>query len=170
MCCIPLLWRDVFPGTSICVNCLHPGVVATNLLPRWLRLIKPLLSPVILDDERGARTTLLWALRRRGSCRHSPDCISMRTRNLNLQLQATLDEELQENILWSKSFPMGRARSMTRRLQTRSRIDKLAGIFCSCETTSPNRKPLGMKPLSRDEPTAPPQSRVKELLLLFCRG
>jgi retinol dehydrogenase-12 len=51
-----------FSGTSICVNCLHPGVVATNLLPRWLRLIKPLLSPVILDDERGAQTTLYLAL------------------------------------------------------------------------------------------------------------
>ena len=49
-------------GTRICVNCLHPGVVATNLLPRWLRLIKPLLSPVILDVERGARTTLHLAL------------------------------------------------------------------------------------------------------------
>jgi NAD(P)-dependent dehydrogenase (short-subunit alcohol dehydrogenase family) len=49
-------------GTGICVNCLHPGVVATNLLPRWLRLIKPLLSPVILDAERGARTTLYLAL------------------------------------------------------------------------------------------------------------
>jgi len=49
-------------GTGICVNCLHPGVVATNLLPRWLRLIKPLLSPVILDPERGARTTLHLAL------------------------------------------------------------------------------------------------------------
>jgi retinol dehydrogenase 12 len=49
-------------GTGICVNCFHPGVVATNLLPRWLRLIKPLLSPVILDAERGARTTLYLAL------------------------------------------------------------------------------------------------------------
>jgi len=49
-------------GTGICVNCLHPGVVATNLLPRWLRLIKPLLNPVILDAERGARTTLYLAL------------------------------------------------------------------------------------------------------------
>jgi NAD(P)-dependent dehydrogenase (short-subunit alcohol dehydrogenase family) len=48
-------------GTRICVNCLHPGVVATNLLPQWLRLIKPLLSRVI-DVERGARTTLYLAL------------------------------------------------------------------------------------------------------------
>jgi NAD(P)-dependent dehydrogenase (short-subunit alcohol dehydrogenase family) len=49
-------------GSGISVNCLHPGVVATNLLPRWLRLIKPLISRVILDAERGARTTLYLAL------------------------------------------------------------------------------------------------------------
>jgi len=49
-------------GASITANCLHPGVVATNLLPRWLRVIKPLLSPVIFDAERGARTTLHVAL------------------------------------------------------------------------------------------------------------
>lgn len=48
-------------GTGVCVNCLHPGVVATNLLPRWLRLIKPFISTVI-DAERGARTTLYLAL------------------------------------------------------------------------------------------------------------
>jgi NAD(P)-dependent dehydrogenase (short-subunit alcohol dehydrogenase family) len=49
-------------GTRICANCLHPGVVATNLLPRWLRLVKPLISRVIFDPERGARTTLHLAL------------------------------------------------------------------------------------------------------------
>ncbi|HTT02085.1 MAG TPA: hypothetical protein VMG11_08330, partial [Steroidobacteraceae bacterium] len=49
-------------GTRICVNCLHPGVVASNLLPGWLRLIKPLLSRRILDVEDGARTTLHLAL------------------------------------------------------------------------------------------------------------
>jgi NAD(P)-dependent dehydrogenase (short-subunit alcohol dehydrogenase family) len=49
-------------GTSITVNCLHPGVVTTNLLPRWLRVIKPLLSPVMFDAERGARTSLHLAL------------------------------------------------------------------------------------------------------------
>jgi len=48
--------------SHITVNCLHPGVVATNLLPRWLRLLKPLLSPVILDVESGARTSLYLAL------------------------------------------------------------------------------------------------------------
>ncbi len=47
--------------TQLSVNCLHPGVVATNLLPRWLRLVKPLFSKVV-DVERGARTTLQLAL------------------------------------------------------------------------------------------------------------
>jgi len=49
-------------GSCVTANCLHPGVVASNLLPRWLRLIKPLISPVIFDCERGARTTLYLAL------------------------------------------------------------------------------------------------------------
>jgi NAD(P)-dependent dehydrogenase (short-subunit alcohol dehydrogenase family) len=48
--------------TRICANCLHPGVVATNLLPRWLRVVKPLISRVIFNPERGARTTLHLAL------------------------------------------------------------------------------------------------------------
>jgi len=49
-------------GTGISVNCLHPGVVSTNLLPRWLRVIKPLITKVMFDAERGARTTLYLAL------------------------------------------------------------------------------------------------------------
>jgi NAD(P)-dependent dehydrogenase (short-subunit alcohol dehydrogenase family) len=49
-------------GTDISVNCLHPGVVATNLLPRWLRVIKPLFTRVVFDAERGARTTVHLAL------------------------------------------------------------------------------------------------------------
>jgi retinol dehydrogenase-12 len=49
-------------GTRVTANCLHPGVVATNLLPRWLRIVKPLLSGVIFDAERGARSTLHLAL------------------------------------------------------------------------------------------------------------
>jgi NAD(P)-dependent dehydrogenase (short-subunit alcohol dehydrogenase family) len=48
-------------ATRISVNCLHPGVVASHLLPAWLRIIKPLFSHVI-DVERGARTTLYLAL------------------------------------------------------------------------------------------------------------
>ncbi len=49
-------------GSGVSVNCLHPGVVASNLLPWWLRLVKPLLSRPIFDIERGARTTLFLAL------------------------------------------------------------------------------------------------------------
>jgi NAD(P)-dependent dehydrogenase (short-subunit alcohol dehydrogenase family) len=49
-------------GTDITVNCLHPGVVATNLLPGWLRVMKPLITRVMFDAERGARTTVYLAL------------------------------------------------------------------------------------------------------------
>jgi NAD(P)-dependent dehydrogenase (short-subunit alcohol dehydrogenase family) len=49
-------------GTDISVNCLHPGAVATNLLPLWLRLIKPLITKVMLDAESGARTSIYLAL------------------------------------------------------------------------------------------------------------
>jgi NAD(P)-dependent dehydrogenase (short-subunit alcohol dehydrogenase family) len=48
-------------ATGITANCLHPGVVATDLLPRWLRIVKPLVSHVI-DVERGARTSIHLAL------------------------------------------------------------------------------------------------------------
>jgi len=51
-----------YSGTRVCVNCLHPGVVATNLLPAWLRLVKPLITRVMFDCERGARTSLYLAL------------------------------------------------------------------------------------------------------------
>jgi retinol dehydrogenase-12 len=49
-------------GSGISVNCLHPGVVATNLLPRWLRVVKPLFTRVVFDAERGARTSVYLAL------------------------------------------------------------------------------------------------------------
>lgn len=49
-------------GTGVSVNCLHPGVVATNLLPQWLRTIKPLLTRDMFGAERGSRTSLYLAL------------------------------------------------------------------------------------------------------------
>jgi NAD(P)-dependent dehydrogenase (short-subunit alcohol dehydrogenase family) len=49
-------------GSDISVNCLHPGVVATNLLPPWLRVVKPLITRGTFDAERGARTTIHLAL------------------------------------------------------------------------------------------------------------
>jgi len=47
---------------GVTANCLHPGVVSTNLLPRWLELVRPLFRRNILDAARGARTTLHLAL------------------------------------------------------------------------------------------------------------
>ena len=49
-------------GSDVTANCLHPGIVATHLLPRWLQLIKPWFSRQMLDEERGAATSLHLAL------------------------------------------------------------------------------------------------------------
>jgi NAD(P)-dependent dehydrogenase (short-subunit alcohol dehydrogenase family) len=49
-------------ASAVTANCLHPGVVASHLLPPWLRLVKPILSPEIVDVERGAQCTLHLAL------------------------------------------------------------------------------------------------------------
>ncbi len=51
-----------FAQSDVTANCLHPGVVATNLLPRWLQVVKPWITRVTFDAERGARTTLHLAL------------------------------------------------------------------------------------------------------------
>ena len=49
-------------GSGIGVNCLHPGLVATNLLPGWLNLLRPLFRRFIVSAEQGARTTRYLAL------------------------------------------------------------------------------------------------------------
>ena len=49
-------------GSEITANCLHPGIVATHLLPRWVRLAQRLMNRVMFDAVRGARTTLHLAL------------------------------------------------------------------------------------------------------------
>ena len=49
-------------GTGVTANCLHPGIVATNLLPRWLRVVQRLITRQTFDAVRGARTTLYLAL------------------------------------------------------------------------------------------------------------
>ena len=59
-----------FAGTGITVNCLHPGVVATNLLPGWLNFIRPLFRRSILTPEQCARTTLYLALDDRAGALH----------------------------------------------------------------------------------------------------
>lgn len=87
-------------GTRITANCLHPGVVATNLLPRWLRVVKPLISRVIFDAERGAQTPMYLAL--------SPEVADMTgcyfDENHQVQPAAELacDVELQDS-LWNLS-------------------------------------------------------------------
>ncbi|HKC16939.1 MAG TPA: SDR family oxidoreductase [Steroidobacteraceae bacterium] len=49
-------------GYDVTVNCLHPGVVATHLLPRWLRAFYRLTCRPMIDAERGAQTSLYLAL------------------------------------------------------------------------------------------------------------
>jgi len=51
-------------GTSITANCLHPGVVGTNITGDtnpFLRLGMKLISPLILNEQRGAATSLYLA-------------------------------------------------------------------------------------------------------------
>jgi NAD(P)-dependent dehydrogenase (short-subunit alcohol dehydrogenase family) len=49
-------------GTGVTANCVHPGIVDSNLLPWFVRIVKPLVRPVVFDCERGARSTLFAAL------------------------------------------------------------------------------------------------------------
>ena len=49
-------------GTGVTASCLHPGVIASNLLPRWVQFFQRYLRGQMLDEQRGARTTLHLAL------------------------------------------------------------------------------------------------------------
>jgi NAD(P)-dependent dehydrogenase (short-subunit alcohol dehydrogenase family) len=49
-------------GSGVTANSLHPGVITSNLLPRWLQVLKPLVTRGMFDVEEGARTTLYLAL------------------------------------------------------------------------------------------------------------
>jgi len=87
-------------GTRVCVNCLHPGVVATHLLPLWLRVIKPLFTRGMFDAERGARTTMHLALA------DSVAGVSGRyyDEHQNPQPASLLANDLQlQELLWSRS-------------------------------------------------------------------
>ena len=87
-------------GSGITANCLHPGIVATHLLPRWLQLLKPLFSRQMLSEERGAATSLHLAL--------SPDVAASSGRYYDehqqpaAPLPAATDIGLQES-LWRQS-------------------------------------------------------------------
>jgi NAD(P)-dependent dehydrogenase (short-subunit alcohol dehydrogenase family) len=49
-------------GSTVTANCLHPGIVATHLLPGWVKLILGVVRGQMFDAERGSRTTLHLAL------------------------------------------------------------------------------------------------------------
>jgi NAD(P)-dependent dehydrogenase (short-subunit alcohol dehydrogenase family) len=49
-------------GAMITVNCLHPGIVASHLLPWWVRIPKRWITPTTFDNERGAYSTLKLTL------------------------------------------------------------------------------------------------------------
>ena len=57
--CLALARR--LQGTGVRVNCLHPGIVATNLLPAWVQWIQRLVRWQMFDEARGAQTTLRLA-------------------------------------------------------------------------------------------------------------
>lgn len=86
-------------GTGIAVNCLHPGIVSTNLLPRWLELVRPLFRRTIIDAERGARTSLYLAL--------APELADVRGRYFDEHqveqppAPIAMDREAQE-LLWTR--------------------------------------------------------------------
>jgi NAD(P)-dependent dehydrogenase (short-subunit alcohol dehydrogenase family) len=92
-------------GTRIRANCLHPGVVATNLLPGWLRIVKPLISEVV-DAERGARTTLHLALAE--SAGELTGCYFDEQQKVALASPLAADIQLQES-LWRMSSLWTRA-------------------------------------------------------------
>jgi retinol dehydrogenase-14 len=51
-------------GTRVTANCLHPGVVATNITKEavlWVRLAATLLRPIFLSPEQGAETVIYLA-------------------------------------------------------------------------------------------------------------
>jgi NAD(P)-dependent dehydrogenase (short-subunit alcohol dehydrogenase family) len=49
-------------GSGVSANCLHPGIIASNLLPRWMVYVLGLARGQLFDPARGARTTLQLAL------------------------------------------------------------------------------------------------------------
>jgi NAD(P)-dependent dehydrogenase (short-subunit alcohol dehydrogenase family) len=49
-------------GSGVSANCLHPGIIASNLLPRWMLYALGLIRGQLFDPARGARTSLHLAL------------------------------------------------------------------------------------------------------------
>lgn len=55
---------------GIRVNCLHPGVVKSNLLPKWVQWVKPLVRPGMINSVQGAQTSVYLALDARAAELH----------------------------------------------------------------------------------------------------
>jgi NAD(P)-dependent dehydrogenase (short-subunit alcohol dehydrogenase family) len=85
---------------GVTVNCLHPGVIATNLLPGWLRLVKPFISREMFDAERGAKTTLYLALSK--DLADVSGCYFDENRRRQAPAARAADSDRQE-LLWSAS-------------------------------------------------------------------
>jgi retinol dehydrogenase-14 len=58
-------------GTGVTANCLHPGVVATNIWlsggadrPLWLKILVLVFKPFMMDSKKGAAVSLYLALPR----------------------------------------------------------------------------------------------------------
>ncbi len=90
-----------FSGSSVSVNCLHPGIVATHLLPGWVRIIQRVIRGQMFDEVRGARPTLYLAL--------SPDAASMSGRyfdeNATPEPASSLAQDVSlQDALWQRSL------------------------------------------------------------------
>ena len=100
-CCTPLRWRAAWPAAGVTANCLHPGIVATNLLPRWLRVVQRLMTRVTFDAVRGARTTLYSGAGEGGGA-HQAAATSTSINASNRPRALANDPALQE-LLWTAS-------------------------------------------------------------------
>jgi NAD(P)-dependent dehydrogenase (short-subunit alcohol dehydrogenase family) len=100
-------------GSTVTAGCLHPGIVATNLLPNWVRMIQRVIRGQMFDETRGARTTLHLAL--------SPDMTATSGQyfdeNAVVQPASRLarDTALQD-ALWERSLEWTGQRRQTQRL------------------------------------------------------
>ena len=91
-------------GTGVRVNCLHPGVVSTHLLPAWLRLVKPIISPEIIDAVAGARTTMYLALSDAGAELHGT---YLDEHPAVVPASALAQDEALQEALWAASMRWG---------------------------------------------------------------
>ncbi len=96
-----------FEDTTVAVNSLHPGIVATHLLPWWVQLFQRLRGHELFDERRGAKTTLRLALGDEfGKCRgYYFDENARQRRPSALALDVALQEALWERSLaWVKPW------------------------------------------------------------------